>query len=237
MLRRYPQLSAISSGDLLRASVGEKTALGLQAQKIMSEGGLVPDAMILRLIRNELTTRGWLKPAPGFESTVLFGGSKSSSATVDAINTHVTPTNRPDASYILDGFPRNAAQAKQLDELVPVNMVVHIHTPEEIIIDRIVNRWVHAPSGRVYNTTFNPPKAEGKDDITGEPLSRRVDDSEEVWLKRLAAFREASEPLMEHYDKMGLLWRVRGNSSNEITPQLFNEFEKRFGEVAVSYYP
>ena len=229
MLKRYPQLSAISSGDLLRANVREKTALGIQAQALMSTGSLVPDAMILRLIRNELTLRKWLRPAPGFEPTVLFGGSKSYSTTVDTINTHVTPTNHPDASYILDGFPRTAAQARQLDELIPVNMVVHIHTPEEIVIDRITNRWIHAPSGRVYNTTFNPPKEPGKDDVTGEALTRREDDTEEVWYKRLAGFREAAEPLMEHYDKMGLLWKVQGNSSNEISPKLFAEFEKRFG--------
>ena len=73
-----------------------------------------------------------------------------------------------------------AAQASQLDALVPVNMVVHIKTPTEIILERIANRWVHAPSGRVYNTTFNPPKVAGLDDITGEPLTRREDDSEEV---------------------------------------------------------
>ena len=226
MLKRYPQLSSISSGELLRASVREQSPLGLEAQALMRMGALVPDAMILRLIKNELTTRGWLKPLPGSEHTVLFGGSKTSSATMDMVN--VTPTNRPDASYILDGFPRNAAQAQQLDEIVPVNMVVHIHTPEEIVIDRITNRWVHAASGRVYNTTFNPPKVLGQDDVTGEPLTRREDDTEEVWLKRLSAFREASEPLLDHYDRKGLLWRVQGNSSDEISPKLFNEFERRF---------
>ena len=229
MLKRYPQLSAISSGDLLRANVRSQTEVGVAAQKLMSAGALVPDAMILRLIRMELTHRGWLKPAPGYEPSVLFGGSKTSTTTtMDTINTHVTPTNRPDASYIIDGFPRNAMQAKQLDGLVPVNMVVHIHTPEEIVIDRITNRWVHAPSGRVYNTTFNPPKVAQKDDVTGEPLTQREDDTEDVWLKRLAAFRAASEPLLEHYDKLGLLWRVSGNSSNEISPKLFAEFDKRF---------
>lgn len=200
----------------------------------MKEGALVPDAMILRLIRNELIMRGWLKPAPGQESTVLFGGSEQSQASVEtSINTQVTPLNHPNASYILDGFPRTAAQAAQLDDLVPVNMVAHIHTPTEIILERIANRWIHAPSGRVYNTTFNPPKVAGKDDVTGEPLTRREDDTEEVWTKRLRGFQEASEPLLEHYDKMGLLWRVQGNSSNEISPKLYAEFERRFGNAVV----
>ena len=199
---------------------------------MMQEGALVPDAMILRLIRNELIMRSWLRPTPGHESTVLFGGSNSSSASAEPhVNTPVTATNNPNASYILDGFPRTAAQAAQLDQLVPVNMVVHIHTPKEIILDRIANRWVHAPSGRVYNTTFNPPKVTGQDDITGEALTRREDDTEEVWSRRLRTFEDASIPLMEHYDKLGLLWRVQGNSSNEISPKLYAEFERRFGEV------
>jgi adenylate kinase len=140
-----------------------------------------------------------------------------------------TYSDHPRASFILDGFPRTANQAVQLNDIVPINMVVSINTPSEIIIDRICNRWVHAPSGRVYNTTYNAPKVEGKDDITGEPLTRRADDDPEVWKQRLQSFKENNEPLLEHYDKAGLLWTVNGNSSDEITPQIFKEFGKRFG--------
>lgn len=100
-------------------------------------------------------------------------------------------------------------------------------------MDRIRNRWVHAPSGRVYNTTFNPPKVEGRDDITGEPLTRRDDDDPEIWKKRLAQFEETSMPLLEHYDQRGLLWTVTGNSSDEISPKLFKEFERRYAAATV----
>ena len=110
-----------------------------------------------------------------------------------------------------------------------MNMAIHVHTPAEIIIERIGNRWVHAASGRVYNTTFNAPKVPGKDDITGEPLIQRDDDKPEVWRSRLKTFEESSQSLLEHYDKMGVLWRVEGNSSDEITPKIFAEFQKRFG--------
>lgn len=195
----------------------------------MSSGSLVPDAMILRLIRNELTTKGWLKPTTGDIETVNFSTSAVDAADVDPAAIPLLPIDDPGASYILDGFPRTAVQASQLDALVPVNMVVSIKTPIEIILERIANRWVHAPSGRVYNTTFNPPKVLGKDDITGETLTRRNDDSEEVWKKRLRSFDETSEPLLEHYDKMGVLWRVQGNSSDEISPLLFEEFGRKFG--------
>ena len=80
----------------------------------------------------------------------------------------------------------------------------------------------------MYNTGFNKSKVEGKDDVTGEPLTKREDDGEETWRVRLKKFQETSEPLLEHYEKKGVLWRVEGNSSDEISPKLFGEFEKRF---------
>jgi len=95
-------------------------------------------------------------------------------------------------------------------------------------MSRIAGRWVHAPSGRVYNTTFNAPNVEGKDDITGEALTKRADDDEETWHARLKKFEETSEPLLEHYAKKGVLWEVEGNSSDEISPALFEEFQRRF---------
>jgi adenylate kinase len=112
--------------------------------------------------------------------------------------------------------------------LIPVNFVVHINTPTNVVLDRIKNRWVHPPSGRVYNTTFNPPKVAGKDDVTGEPLSRRSDDDPTVWEARLDQFQKTSTPLLEHYDQKGLLWTVNGDTSDEISPKLFQEFERRF---------
>ena len=135
----------------------------------------------------------------------------------------------PSASFILDGFPRTASQASQLDTLIPINLVVSLKTPFSTILERIAGRWVHAPSGRVYNTTFNAPRVPGKDDVTGEQLTKRADDDEETWLNRLKKFEETSEPLLEHYSKKGVLWEVQGNSSDEITPVLFREFERRFG--------
>ena len=80
----------------------------------------------------------------------------------------------------------------------------------------------------MYNTGFNKPKVEGKDDVTGEPLTKREDDGEDTWRVRLKKFQETSEPLLEHYEKKGVLWRVEGNSSDAISPKLFGEFEKRF---------
>lgn len=237
LMQKFPQLQSISSGDLLRKNVRDRTPLGIQAESKMKAGALVPDTMILRLIINELTTRGWihdstLRPYAVYSSSFAM---ERADASVDSVmipsqikTSKYTFSDQPSASFILDGFPRTAVQAIQLDNIVPINLVVNLNTPSEIIIDRICNRWVHAPSGRVYNTTFNAPKVEGKDDVTGEPLTRRPDDDPDVWKARLKSFKENNEPLLEHYDKLGVLWTANGNSSDEISPQLFKEFAKRF---------
>lgn len=241
LLKAIPQLSAISSGDLLRANVKARTPLGLHAEHIIKKGDLVPDAMILRLILGELKSRGWLfpdsKPQPynvNFSASAQPDDSQFNVADMmdlpSIVTSYPSPStcDKPESSFILDGFPRTASQAATLDNLVPINMVIHLDTPFSVIMDRIAGRWVHAPSGRSYNTTFNAPKVAGLDDVTGERLTKRADDDEATWVKRLDVFREQSEPLLEHYAKKGTLWTVKGNSSDEITPKLVEEFARRF---------
>lgn len=177
----------------------------------MSRGSLVPDEMMLKLILSELKDRQWIAT------------QRSVSDAAQAL-----PSDAPAASFILDGFPRNALQASKLDSLVAINFVVSLITPVSIILGRIADRWIHAPSGRVYNLGFNKPILEGRDDVTGEPLTKRDDDSEETWKFRLRKFEETSEPLLRHYQDKGILWRVEGGSSDEISPKLFTELEKRF---------
>ncbi|KAL8880868.1 MAG: hypothetical protein Q9192_007928 [Flavoplaca navasiana] len=211
LMKRYPQLSAVSSGDLLREGVRNRTPLGLEAEAFIKAGNLVPDEMILKLILDKLKANRWV--------------SDHSSVTDPS---PAQPSKNPSASFILDGFPRTATQASRLDSLIPVNLVVSLITPVNIILSRIASRWVHAPSGRVYNTDFNAPKVPGKDDLTGEPLTKRADDDEETWKQRLKKFDETSQPLLDHYDQKNVLWTVNGNSSNEITPKLFQELDSRF---------
>lgn len=173
----------------------------------MKQGSLVPDEMILRLILAKLRSHNWLlSPA---DSSAL-------------------PSPSPSASFILDGFPRTATQASRLDALIPINLVVSLLTPIDIIVSRIASRWVHAPSGRVYNTGFNKPRVAGRDDVTGEPLIQRGDDNEDTWRARLRKWEETSTPLLEHYQDKGVLWCVEGNSSDEIWGKLVGEVERRF---------
>lgn len=213
----------------------------------MKAGGLVSDDLILRLINNELNQRGWIhsshpsgnimtlsssavgtaEPGQPFQDDAEMAAFLSSPAHARGYGSPRI-NDDPSASFLLDGFPRTAAQADRLDEIVPINLAVSIKTPLEVIMERIGGRWVHEPSGRVYNTTFNAPKVPGRDDVTGEPLVRRADDSEEVYRARWNKFRETSEPLLEHYARKGVLWEVDGMSSDEITPKLLREFERRF---------
>ncbi|KAI0397448.1 adenylate kinase [Xylariaceae sp. FL0594] len=239
LLSRFPELSAISSGDLLRYNVKNRTPLGIKVERTMRTGGLVPDDMILRLITNELGRRGWLSGGPPSLMTLASAASADIMPTdmsfprVDADPNAGARLSRqasedPSASFLLDGFPRTAVQAERLDDIVPINWVVSLQTPFEVVMERISSRWVHEASGRVYNTTFHAPKVPGRDDVTGEPLVQRIDDSEEVYRTRFQKFTETSEPLLEHYAKKGVLWEVHGLSSDEITPKLFAEFERRF---------
>ncbi|KAB5578533.1 P-loop containing nucleoside triphosphate hydrolase protein [Coniochaeta sp. 2T2.1] len=244
LLQRYPQLSSISSGDLLRSNVKQRTPLGIKVESTMKAGGLVSDDLILRLIRNELNRRGWLLPTtPQAGYMTLFSSATPATDTSSAVDddpglanflsspptmTDATWTTNPSASFLLDGFPRTAVQATSLDDIVPINLVVSIKTPVDVIIERISGRWVHEPSGRVYNTGFNAPKVPGRDDVTGEPLVRRMDDDEEIFRERFRKFEETSKPLLDHYDNKGVLWEVSGMNSNEITPKLYAEFERRF---------
>jgi len=218
LLNRYSQLTALSSGDLLRQNVRARTPIGLEAEQIMKKGGLVHDSIMVKLIVGELASRGWIE-SRGTHVAGLLGAS----------TTEKNSSDLPSASFLLDGFPRTQGQAQSLDEEVSMNFVVNIDVPSEVVIDRITNRLVHAPSGRVYNLTWNPPKVPGIDDVTGEPLTRRPDDCPETFKKRLDAYRRETEPLLEHYDKAGVLWTVKGSTSDEITPLLDAELIKRFG--------
>ena len=104
--------------------------------------------------------------------------------------------------FLLDGFPRTIPQADAMKEAgINVDYVLEFDVPDELIVDRIVGRRVHAASGRVYHIKFNPPKVEGKDDVTGEELTTRKDDQEETVRKRLVEYHQMTAPLIGYYTK------------------------------------
>lgn len=156
----------ISTGDMLRAHVKAGTELGVAAKKIMDEGGLVSDDIIMGMVKERIKD------------------------------------DDCKAGYLFDGFPRTIPQAEALKAAgVPIDAVVEIDVPDAEIIKRMSGRRVHLGSGRTYHVVFNPPKKEGVDDVTGEPLIQRDDDQEDTVKARLKVYHDQTEPLINFYTK------------------------------------
>ena len=154
----------IATGDMLRAATQAGTPLGLEARAYMERGALVPDPLVIELVKERV---------------------KQSDAA---------------RGFVIDGFPRNLAQAAALrDAGVDIDVVVEIEVPDEEILRRMSGRRVHPASGRSYHIEFNPPKSDGKDDFTGEPLVQRPDDKEETVRKRIETYHSQTKPLVDYY--------------------------------------
>jgi adenylate kinase len=162
----------ISTGDMLRAAIKAGTPLALSVKQLIDAGQLVPDDIIIQLVRERLA--------------------------------------EPDCAggYLFDGFPRTIPQAEAMKSKgVRIDYVLEIDVPEAEIVMRMGGRRVHPGSGRTYHVKFNPPKVEGRDDLTGEPLIQREDDREETVRKRLEVYHRQTEPLVEYYAR----WEATGD--------------------------
>jgi adenylate kinase len=154
----------ISTGDMLRAAVTAGTTLGLEAKKFMDAGGLVPDEVIIGLVKERIKDADC------------------------------------QAGFLFDGFPRTIPQAEAMKQAgVMIDYVVEIDVPDAAIVERMSGRRSHPTSGRTYHVVFNPPKVEGKDDITGENLVQREDDKEEVVKNRLNVYHAQTKQLVGYY--------------------------------------
>jgi adenylate kinase len=118
---------------------------------------------------------------------------------------------QPDCAkgYLFDGFPRTLPQAEAMKQAgVAIDYVLEIDVSDEEIIQRMGSRRVHLASGRTYHVKFNPPKREGVDDITGEPLVQRADDAEQTVCKRLEVYHAQTQPLIQYYNR----WAASGDA-------------------------
>lgn len=194
------RIPQVSTGEILRESVKRGTALGLQAKGFMESGKLVPDDVVIGLAREKLAS--------------------------------------PDCSrgYILDGFPRTVAQAEALDRMFQetgsagLDHVVSFDVPNAEIILRLSGRRSCPTCQTVYHIQHDPPKREGCCDKCGGALVQRADDKPETVEARLKIFDQQTSPLVEYYQKRGLLRRV--DSTGEIN-EVYRRLRKVLGLAGV----
>ena len=202
---------------------------GTQAQKLISEFGFV-----------QLSTGDMLRAAisKGTEigmqakSIIDKGELVSDEIAIGIVKDRIFNTEC-EHGYMLDGFPRTLAQAEKLDQILSdrnqkIDVVIRLCVPDEMAIKRTAGRRFHITSGRSYNIEFNPPKIEGKDDITGDKLVQREDDKEEIVQSRLNTYHELTEPLVRYYQKQGIIKAIDGAGSPE---NIYAEIKQTLNEV------
>jgi len=154
----------IATGEMLRAAVRSGTSLGAAARHFVESGDLVPDELMVRLVKERL-------------------------AHPDCRN-----------GFLLDGFPRTVVQAEALRAAgIAIDAVVELVTGDDEIVRRLGGRRIHPASGRTYHVLFHPPQHADRDDLTGEPLVQRDDDAPVSITRRLRAYREQTQPVIEYY--------------------------------------
>lgn len=183
---------------MLRSQVAKKTQLGREAKKIMDQGGLVSDEIMIGMIKNELDNNK--ECSNGYVQKI-----SSCHAVVGTLLTSIF------SSFILDGFPRTVAQAERLDSMLrdssqKLQHAIELKIDDGLLVSRITGRLIHPASGRSYHKIFNPPKETMKDDVTGEPLIQRSDDNAETLRNRLATYHKQTSPVVAYYQKTGI-WK------------------------------
>jgi adenylate kinase len=175
----------LSTGDILREEVKKETPLGKKAKEYMEKGDLVPDEVIIGMIKSRI------KSASG-------------------------------AGYLLDGFPRTIQQAEALDEILKemgeqLSVVINFSVPDEEVVYRLANRMVCSQCGQMYHKYNMPPEKEGICDKCGGKLIVRKDDNEETIKRRLVEYHSKTAPLIDYYEKKGILKTIDAKrSSSEI---------------------
>ncbi|KAJ1023477.1 hypothetical protein NDA16_003094 [Ustilago loliicola] len=182
----------LATGDMLREQVSKQTELGKMAKKIMDQGGLVSDEIMVSMIKDQLETN------PACKAGFILDGF---------------PRTTPQAEK-LDGMLKEKNQ--KLDHAVELKI------NDNLLISRITGRLVHPASGRSYHKEFNPPKKPMTDDVTGEPLIQRSDDNAETLKKRLSTYHAQTAAVTDYYRKQGIWAPVDASQSPKVVWQSIN---------------
>jgi adenylate kinase len=131
------------------------------------------------------------------------------------------------AGFVLDGYPRNPAQAEELGSLAAVDLVIALDLPLEVLVERLSGRRICPTCRSVYHVTGRPPKVAGRCDLDGTTLVQRPDDRPEAIQTRFRVYLEQTEPLMAHYRALGLLRPVRADGTpDEVAARIREEVER-----------
>jgi len=171
----------LAMGDLLRAAVAEKTALGLKAKAFMDAGKLVTDDLVIGLIEERIVSK-------------------------DAAS-----------GFLLDGFPRNVAQAVALNGMLDkhglkIDHVIFMDASNEALLQRLAGRLTCSACGFGFHRHYSPPKIEGQCDKCGGSLIQRADDTEEVISQRLEVYAEQTAPLLDFYGSEDVFCKVNAEA-------------------------
>jgi len=175
----------LATGDMLRAQVARKTPLGREAKKIMDQGGLVSDDIMINMIKNELETNR--ECANGF----ILDGFPRTVAQAEGLDSMLVKEDKP------------------------LKHAIELQIDDGLLVSRITGRLVHPASGRTYHKVFNPPKQTMKDDVTGEPLIQRTDDNADTLKKRLGTYHQQTAPVVGYYKTKGIWTGIDASQAPE----------------------
>lgn len=196
LIKEAYNIKHISTGDMFRKAISEKTPTGIEAKSYIDQGKLVPDSVTNKLVRERLSEK-------------------------DCEN-----------GFLLDGYPRNLAQAEELDKIledlgIKLDAVINVSVDDNFLIERITGRRTCTKCGASYHVSFNKPKVEGICDECGSTLIQRPDDSEETIKNRLSVYYEKTKPVLDYYEAQNIVKNVDGiGEINEI----FEKIKKELGE-------
>lgn len=196
ILLDHYNLEHISTGNIYREEIKNQTKMGIEANKYISQGNLVPDEMTNDIVK-------------------------------EVLSSHKYPNG-----FMLDGYPRTEAQADALDLLlqdlgIKLTAVINVDVDDEVLLHRMAGRRVCSNCGQTYHIDYHPPKTQGTCDACGHQLIQREDDLEESVLNRLNIYNKMTKPLLDHYEKKGLLVVVNGENTSD---EVFEDIISKLGE-------